>query len=398
MKKLMVFTNHYDPEIFRINALSKEFSKSWDLSVITQVPNYPQGSFFHGYSNFKKRKEIKDNIEIIRLPVIPRKRNSIMLMLNYISYVISSFFFGVFTKRKVDHVFAYVTSPIFISWSALRVAKRNKVKASLYLLDLWPDSLIMALNIKNKFIIKRLEKLSIKIYNRFDTIIVSSESFMDALEEKGIERGKMKHIPQHADEISEHPLDIVKRENSFNIVFTGNLGTAQGLELLIDSIEVLKQEQIENVHVTLVGDGRNKDNLEALVNEKDLSSYFSFVGRVPFEEVKDYLSQNHVAYLSLKDINPLNKTLPAKAQSYTAYGMPILGCGDGEIEQFIKKVDCGLWSQNNSQELSKTIKKMMTLSDEELHRLGYNGHRYSKENYTLDKISKDFMDIMKEGL
>ena len=73
----------------------------------------------------------------------------------------------------------YSTSPIFLSWGALKLAKRNKVKSTLYLLDLWPQSMIMALNIKNKTIINILSKISLNIYKRFDKIVVSSESFID---------------------------------------------------------------------------------------------------------------------------------------------------------------------------------------------------------------------------
>lgn len=398
MKKLMIYTNHYFPETFRINALSDKFSEDWDVSVVTQVPNYPSGNFFSGYSNFKKRHEVIRDVEVIRLPVIPRKQSSIILFLNYISYIVSTFFFGLFTRRKIDHVFVYATSPIFLSWSALRVAKRNKVKSTLYLLDLWPESLTKSLNINNKFIIKRLEKMTLKIYHRFDTIIIGSDSFKESLINRGIEEAKIVHIPQHADEILETPLSIPKKGDRLEIVFAGNIGTAQGLETLVESIEILDKTAFRNVHITVVGDGRNKDNIQNIIKEKQLQSYFTFIGRVPFEEVKDYLSKGHFSYVSLIDESPFNLTLPAKVQSYMAYGVPILACASGEIPNLIKSVKCGVCSAYDAQELANTIREISEYSDKQLIDMGYNGHRYSLEHFSLDKINEQFKKIMKEGI
>lgn len=394
----MIFTNHYYPETFRINALSEKFSADWDISVVTQVPNYPSGNFFSGYSNFKNRTEYRNDVEIIRLPVIPRKQSSLMLFLNYISYTTSTFFFGLFTRRTVDHVFVYATSPIFLSWSALRIAKKNKVKSTLYLLDLWPESLTMSLKIKNKFIIKRLDKMTQKIYQRFDNIIVSSESFKQSLIERGIDECKISHIPQHADELLEKPLEIKEIKDKVNIVFAGNIGTAQGLDTLVDSISHLDKEGFKNVHVTLVGDGRNRCYIERLIKDEQLEEYFTIVGRVPFEEVKDYLAQSHFSYVSLIDEVPLNQTLPAKVQSYMSYGVPILACASGEIPKIIEQSQCGVYSEFDSIALADKIKEISTYNHEQLTLMGYNGYKYSQEHFDLNKISADFEKIMKEGI
>ena len=177
--KLVIFTNHYFPENFRINLLSQKFSETFNTTVITQVPNYPAGNFYKGYSNKENRNEVLNNVEIKRLKVIPRKQSSLFLALNYFSYIYSTYTFGLFSKIEADHVFVYSTSPIFLSWGALKLAQRRKVKSTLYLLDLWPQSMIMALNIKNKTLIKIMSKISLNIYKRFDRIVVSSKSFIE---------------------------------------------------------------------------------------------------------------------------------------------------------------------------------------------------------------------------
>ena len=96
---LLVISQYYNPEQFRINDICKEWVKRGNhVTVVTGIPNYPEGKYYQNYGIFKKRKETIDGVEIIRLPIIPRGKNSIMLMLNYISFVISGFFFSKFTK------------------------------------------------------------------------------------------------------------------------------------------------------------------------------------------------------------------------------------------------------------------------------------------------------------
>ena len=398
MKKLSIFTNHYFPENFRINALSKKFAKEYQVSVVTQVPNYPKGKFFSGYSIFKKREELVDEIKIYRLPVIARGNNVVTLSLNYISYIISSFFYRLFSKQKADHVFVYITSPIFISYAALAFSKKNNTKSTLYLLDLWPGSLISMLKIKNQFITDRLEKSCIKLYKRFDNIVVSSYGFIEVLHNYGISEEKIHYIPQHADEIPEKPINIKVIKDKVKIVFTGNIGQAQNLDILVKSAKILKQQDFHSVLFTIVGDGRYKNNLINMIDEYCLKDYFEFVGRVDYNKIQGILSDHHFGFVSLSDDQTLSKTLPAKVQSYMSYGIPILASANEEVPFILNKSKAGLSVRaNDAKSLAEMIVKLKSMSHLELKRLGINGFNYSKEHFDLEEIAQKFKNIMKEG-
>ncbi|MGB4509688.1 MAG: glycosyltransferase WbuB, partial [Syntrophomonadaceae bacterium] len=104
-KHILVLTQYFYPEQSRINDICTEWvNKGYKVTVITGIPNYPQGKYYDGYGLFKKRKEIYNGIKIIRIPLIPRGNNSIMLSLNYISFVVSGFFWMLLTKIKADFV------------------------------------------------------------------------------------------------------------------------------------------------------------------------------------------------------------------------------------------------------------------------------------------------------
>ena len=397
MNKIKIFTNHYYPENFRINDISRSLS-DYEVSVVTQTPNYPKGNFFPSYGIFKRRKECVEGVGVRRLPVIPRGHNSIMLAFNYLSYIVSSFFYARFTKEKSDHVLVYITSPIFISWAGLKYAQRNKVKSSLYLLDLWPGSLIAMLNIKNKRIIRSLEKMCIKIYNRFDNIVVSSYGFIEVLESYGIDKNKIHYLPQHAEEKPKNKLSYNFDSKVSRVVFTGNIGEAQGLDVLLDVAELLQENNNSNIHFEIVGDGRYKETLENKISSKNLKSYFSFRGQVAKEEIPSILERNHFGFVSLADEDIFNRTLPAKVQSYMSYGIPLLASANGEIPWIINKAKCGFSAPaGNAKELYQVLLRANQATVEELEEMSENGYNYSASHFDKDILVEKLIKIMKEG-
>ena len=102
-KHILVISQVFYPEQFRINDMCQEWVKrGYQVTVLTGIPNYPQGKFYDGYGLLKKRKEHWNGIDVIRIPVIPRGNNVIGLILNYFSFPISGFFWNLFNKVKAD--------------------------------------------------------------------------------------------------------------------------------------------------------------------------------------------------------------------------------------------------------------------------------------------------------
>jgi hypothetical protein len=153
--KLCIFTNHFFPENFKVNDIAFELVKrGYEITVITAIPDYPQGTFYDGYSLFKRRRECINGVQVIRLPIIPRgKGTSISLMFNYVSYFISSLIFTFFHLYRYDAVFVHLTSPFFICLSAVLLKRKQHIPLVLWVLDLWPESLSAAGKINNQFVL-----------------------------------------------------------------------------------------------------------------------------------------------------------------------------------------------------------------------------------------------------
>ena len=151
-KRILIYTNHYFPEQFKINEIVDWLSeKNYHIRVITGLPNYPSGKIYKGYFPFN-RKANPDNKDIIvnRLLLIPRgKGSTLMLSLNYLSYFISCLVFTIYIiifKKKYDLIFVHHTSPIFIAIHPTIYSLFYRTKKFLWDLDIWPDTL-KAMNI-----------------------------------------------------------------------------------------------------------------------------------------------------------------------------------------------------------------------------------------------------------
>ena len=129
--RVLIVTNHFFPEVFRVNDVAFELAKQGhEVTVITSIPNYPQGHFFAGYGIFKKRREKVRGVDVIRVPVIPRgKGGGGRLFLNYLSYLVCASLRAccLALQKRFDRVFVHETSPVTVGIPAVIVKWWQKI-------------------------------------------------------------------------------------------------------------------------------------------------------------------------------------------------------------------------------------------------------------------------------
>lgn len=400
-KRLLVISQYFYPEQFRINDLCKEWVKrGYDVTVVTGIPNYPTGKFFKSYSWLKKRREEYEGIHIIRLPLIPRGHSSLMLALNYVSFVISGWFWSHFTRVEADKVFIFEVSPMTQALPGVWYKRRKKIPCFIYVQDLWPENVEIVTGIHNKRIIHAIDKMVDYIYRNCELILATSPSFVKRIEKRESawrnKKSKVKYWPQYAEDFykpaARKPLPDMPQDDSFKIVFTGNIGYAQGLDILPKTAAILKEKGI-NCSFIIIGDGRYRETLEKEIHAAGVQDMFYMLGRKKPEEIPDYLAWCDVAFISFAD-NPLfEMTIPAKLQSYMACGMPILASASGETERIIREADCGVvCGIGDAGALADRIFAMSKMDNEKLEEMrqksfGYYCREFDRVNL-LDKIGK----------
>ncbi|PWT26242.1 glycosyltransferase family 4 protein [Butyrivibrio fibrisolvens] len=414
MKKILVICQYFYPEQFRINDICMEWVKrGYDVTVLTGIPNYPQGKFYKGYGLFKKRKEVWNGVKIIRIPLIPRGHTPISLVFNYFSFPISGFFWNLFTKVKADYVFMFETSPMTQCKIGVRYAKKHKVPLYLYVQDLWPENVEIVTGIHSPLVIKPIDRMVDKIYKACDHIFVTSPSFVKAVVNRkvSVNPDKVHYWPQYAEEFYEplsrdeglkrycsHVYDERMQEQirklyddkSFKIAFTGNIGYAQGLDVLPKTAKLLDDS---NVRFVIIGDGRYKSKLIEEIDSYGVSDKFIMIDRQPAERIPEILALCDAAFISFMDTELFTWTIPAKLQSYMACGMPIIAAAKGETERVVQEANCGICTGiSDADELAKAIKQIDVNTLKQVH--GVNARKYFEEHFA----KKMLMDEMDEYL
>lgn len=382
-KHILVVSQYFYPEIFRVNDMCQEWVKrGYKVTVITGIPNYPMGKTFEGYGLTKKRHEIWNGIEIYRIPLIPRGSSSIGMMMNYISFMVSGILAGKLKSIKADYVFSFEVSPMTQVLTGISFAKKLHVPHYLYVQDLWPENVITVTGISNPVIIKSIDKMVDYIYRNTDEIFATSPSFVDAICNRRVpvDRKKVHYWPQYAEEFY-HPcekktVEEIPDDDSFKIIFTGNIGTVQGLQILPATAEFLKNE---NVKFVMVGDGRYLEEFENEVAKRGVANQFIMIPRQPAEKIPKLLSACDAAFLSFQDDPLWTKTIPAKLQSYMACGMPVIAAAQGETKRVVDESACGVCSAiGDAEELSFKIKEMMKA---DLDGMGRRSRQYFEKHF-----------------
>ena len=395
-KIILIYTNHFYPEQFKINEIVKWLSnKDVHVRVLTGLPNYPSGKIISGYSNI-----FNENIIINRLFLIPRGNGSIFsLLINYISYFISCFFFTIFIaifKKKYDIIFVHHTSPIFIAIHPIIYSLLRKTKKILWDLDIWPESLKAVNVIKSDFFNSIIQSIVKWIYSNYDSILVSSKSILDLV--KNRYNGNIIYFPNWADKIIEE--NIIEKDYKislnpckFNIIYTGNIGKAQNFESLIRTIQLLD----ENIHWTFVGDGRFKKEFENKIKKNNLTSRVTFINQVNINAIPFIASLADSLFLSLNNNDIFSKTVPAKLQTYMALGKPIIAVLNGEGAKLIKESNCGIIEENYDYErLAKKINNFAVIETNELVQLGNNARKYYQKIFSSKIRKQEILDLIYE--
>ena len=348
-----------------------------------------------GYGYTRKRRETWSGVDIIRIPLIPRGNSSIGMLANYGSFVISGFFKNLLSNIKADYVFSFEVSPMTQALIGCWYAKKHHIPHYLYVQDLWPENVITVTGITNHTVIGAIDKMVDYIYKNTDEIFATSPSFVDAIcnRKVKVDRNKVHYLPQYAEEfyrpIEKIAVPEISDDGSFKIAFTGNIGTAQGLDILPKTAELLKNE---NIKFVIVGDGRYQEELKREIEKRDVQKQFIMIPRQKAERIPELLSACDAAFLSFKNDLLWTKTIPAKLQSYMACGMPIIASAEGETRRIIEEAECGICcSIGDETQLANGIRTMLKA---DLRLMGENSRFYCKNYFDkkklMDKIDNYF--------
>lgn len=389
--KILLVTQYYWPENSRVTDIAESLQKKGhDVTVLTGLPNYPQGFIYNGYRKGKNRIQEHNSVHIIRAKLIERRHDIVHRFLNYYSFPYYASRISEKMEGNFDIVLAIEESPIMLVKPAIKYAKKHNKPLLMYEMDLWPESLLAGGIKKDSFIYNHYKKVSSKIYSSCDKILVSTREHIGYIKSlPNCQNLNIDYLPQYADTLFEESNFGNEDNGVIDLMFAGNIGKAQSVDTIIKAAALLKNDSRFKFHI--VGSGSELENVKKLANE--LKTYnVIFYGQRPLEDMPKLYNIADIMLVTLEDKPYANMTIPGKVQSYMASGKPIAGCINGSCCSFIENNGIGFCCQSGDSEALANL--IRNIDFEKARIIG----KHAKEVY-FEKYNKSiFIDKLIETL
>lgn len=399
--RVLILSQYFWPENFRINEVAESLREAGcHVSILTGQPNYPDGEVFPGYFAWHAGTQWHlDGYEIHRAPIVPRGRGSgVRLALNYLSFVLSASIFGPWLTRgkPFDVVFVYGISPILQGIPATLFRYLKGAAHVIWVQDLWPQSLEATGYVTNRHLLAAIGLLTRWIYRRADLLLVQSEGFVADVRAAAGPGVQVAYHPNPGDraqlERSAIGADIppLNLADGFNVVFAGNLGSAQSLETIVAAASILL-ERHSDIRIIFVGSGSRLSWLQAEIERQNLHNV-QIAGRFPSDAMPAIFRQASALLATLGGAPNLSRTVPSKIPSYLASGRPIIACVNGEGARIIREAGAGLTvPAEDAKSLAAAIVTLREMTPEQRTVMAEAGRTYFDEHFSPRKLAHELV-------
>jgi len=402
--KLLVVSQYFWPENFRINDLAREFKRrGHDVTVLTGLPNYPAGTFSSGYGLSGPYRECYEGVDVIRCPLFPRgSASGVRLALNYLSFAAMATLRGMLSCRmNYDVIFVHEPSPMTVGFPALALKALTRAPILFWVLDLWPESVSATQAIRSCRVLRWIERMVRFIYRHCDRILVQSQAFVPHVERQQVQSEKILYFPSWAEalyEVSDGRLTVpenVSLPEGFRVMFAGNVGAAQDFETILTAAERVKSRA--DIHWIIVGDGRMLSWAQAEVERRHLLGTVHFLGRHPLETMPAFFAQADALLVTLLREPIFALTIPGKVQSYLASGRPIIAALDGEGARIIQEAGAGVVCPAESPgALADAVVRLAATPKEARDLMGRRGMEYYGTHFDRTMLFNQLEGWMRE--
>jgi len=329
--RILIVTDCFWPEPSPPAAHVHDRAKLWaadghDVTVVTNVPNYPEGRFHDGYRNLLRQVELRDGVRIVRVMTYATPNTGLLRrLLDYLSFMVTAGLFAPF-ERRPDVVFS--TSPqLFASVAAAWTALLRRRPHVMEVRDLWPASVIRSRGL----VYRVLERVELTLYRHAARVIALTPSFIDDMARRGVPRDKIDLVVNGAALDLFHPHDLrdaelqrdLELDGHLTIGYPGTLATAHDIENLLETAELLADQPVRFV---VVGGGPVKARLEELARRR-CPDRFRFVPTQPRDAMPRYWSLFDWSLVLLRNEPVLATVIPSKIFESMASGVPVLFVG-----------------------------------------------------------------------
>ncbi|MFK8163480.1 MAG: WcaI family glycosyltransferase [Lewinella sp.] len=328
--KLLIYGINYAPELTGIGKYTGEMAsyfaeKGHEVSVICAPPYYPAWKVAADYRGRGWVVENIDGVKVQRCPLyVPAKVSGVKRILHEASFLLSSMRYWIPSYFRRYDAIVCVSPPFHLGFPALIHKWLRGTPVISHIQDLQVDAARDLKIIRNKPLLNLLERMEKFLLKRMTYVSTISKGMHNRILKKGIPENRMIFFPNWVDRSIIYPVkdtEELRAEWGYGaedriVLYSGNLGQKQGLEIICESAEQFRDNT--DVHFLIIGEGGIKEELVAIVEQKKLKNV-TFKNLQPIEKLAACLSAADV-HLVLQKKAAADLVLPSKLTNILAVG------------------------------------------------------------------------------
>lgn len=256
-----------------------------------------------------------------------------------------------------------------------------------YLVQLRPLNLDDPYWLGNRRLNHLLRYVGKRVLKSADAVRVESEPGRRWCQESlGIPYDDIFVNPMAMSHLKRDRLNVSVETDPSNITFVGRFTEVKGLSYLIKAFAELLETR-SDIELTLVGDGPQRDRLEAMVREFEIEDSVHFVGAVPYEEVSRYYARAALLVLPSH-----RETFGRVILEAFAHETPVVATTTRGASELIEDGMTGLLvSKRDSDELAQKIGRLLD-DGASREQMGQNARKFVEDHFDPDQLVEQLVD------
>lgn len=328
-----------------------------EVRVLTTFPHYETGRVAPGYRQRFHHVEHVGQVTVRRVPCFAsHSSNPVSRVLNYMSVAASMRLARSFVKGT-DVAYVYAT-PMTVADPTRVWARSLKLPFVLHVQDLWPESVT-----GSGFVSAGIAKLMRvpldwwlkRVYRRASTTIAIAPTMQKMLIERGVPADRAATVFNWSKEgEGARPADRPAEGVGLHLLYAGNLGRMQDIPTILAALEQVRD--LPGLRVSIAGSGVLDAEIRQAVIDLDLD-FVELRGRLTPDEMTALYGECDFQFVTLKDLEIFDGTIPSKFQAGIAHGVPAISTVRGDLRQLIDENQLGFTADpENADTLADTIR------------------------------------------
>lgn len=380
---------------FILTKIAESITVGREVAVVTGPPSYENK--VEKYNLY----ELRQGVEINRVKVGHFSKDKLLWRFLRLTVITAKLARRCIKLIESNATIIVVTTPFTLVFLGA-VLKRFKKKSRLIVIvhDIYPDNLVIVGLLKNGGVLQKiLDKIFFFSMSKMDVIVALGRDMQRVLEDKGHKSVRVVENWAESHVLSEPSEPILDKEREKTVfLFAGNIGRLQGIDRLLEAIEILATQPIsQSLKFVFAGGGAMEGEVKK--REKSLTEgLVRFIGPYERSSQREVLTNCDVGVVSL-DTGMFGLGVPSKAYNIMAAGKPIFYIGDpgSELDLVIKESDCGWFAEATSAEdIAIEIEKIASLNCTEMHAKAVNSFTLGSVVYTEQRAVAAYQALVSE--